>query len=142
MSEPIADQTIRIHHIGYVVRSIKEIADRFAESIGASWDKQIIKDPLQGALVAFFPGVAQNFPMIELVEPASEDSPISNFLKKGGGLHHLCYEVKSLDRQLEFSRTIGGKIVSPPLPAVAFDGRLIAWVYTKDRLLLEYLEAR
>jgi len=32
-------------------------------------------------------------------------------------------------------------IVSPPLPAAAFDGRRIAWVVTKDKLLLEFLEA-
>ena len=138
----IANQTIRLHHVGYVVRSIKETADRFAQSVAASWDEKIIQDPLQDAKVAFLAGVAQEFPLVELVEPASEGSPVANFLKRGGGLHHLCYEVESLDKQLEFSRTIGGIIVRPPLPAVAFDGRRIAWVYTKDGLLLEFLDAR
>jgi methylmalonyl-CoA/ethylmalonyl-CoA epimerase len=76
-----------------------------------------------------------------LLEPASEASPVTDFLKKGGGLHHLCYEVESLDKQLEFSQTIGAMIVGPPLPAVAFAGRRIAWVYTKGRLLLEFLPA-
>jgi methylmalonyl-CoA/ethylmalonyl-CoA epimerase len=123
------------------VRSIQETADRFAQSVAASWDQRIIQDPLQDAKVSFLAGVAQEFPLVELVEPASEGSPVANFLKRGGGLHHLCYEVESLDRQLEFSRAIGGKIVRPPLPAVAFGGRRIAWVYTKDRLLLEFLDA-
>jgi methylmalonyl-CoA/ethylmalonyl-CoA epimerase len=138
----IANQTIRLHHVGYVVRSIQETADRFAQSVAASWDEKIIQDPLQDAKVAFLAGIAQEFPLVELVEPASEGSPVANFLKRGGGLHHLCYEVESLDKQLEFSRTIGGIIVRPPLPAVAFDGRRIAWVYTKDGLLLEFLDAR
>jgi methylmalonyl-CoA/ethylmalonyl-CoA epimerase len=140
-SQTIVNQTIRLHHVGYVVRSISEVADRFAQSVAASWDQKIIQDPLQDAKVAFLAGTVQEFPLVELVEPASEASPVTNFLKKGGGLHHLCYEVESLDKQLEFSQTIGGMIVRPPLPAVAFAGRRIAWVYTKDRLLLEFLDA-
>ena len=140
-SQTIVNQTIRLHHVGYVVRSISEVADRFAQSVAASWDQKIIQDPLQDAKVAFLAGIVQEFPLVELVEPASEASPVTNFLKKGGGLHHLCYEVESLDKQLEFSQTIGGMIVRPPLPAVAFAGRRIAWVYTKDRLLLEFLDA-
>lgn len=141
VADSATNLTIRLHHVGYVVRSIEEIADRFAQSVAASWDRKIVQDPLQDAKVSFFAGVIQEFPLIELVEPASEDSPVANFLKRGGGLHHLCYEVESLERQLEFSRAIGGKIVRPPLPAVAFSGRRIAWVYTKDRLLLEFLDA-
>ena len=36
-------------------------------------------------------------PVYELVEPASEASPVSNFLKKRGGLHHVCYEIDDLE---------------------------------------------
>jgi methylmalonyl-CoA/ethylmalonyl-CoA epimerase len=140
-SQTSVNQTIRLHHVGYVVRSISEVADRFAQSVAASWDQEIIQDPLQDAKVAFLKGIVQEFPLVELVEPASEASPVANFLRKGGGLHHLCYEVESLDKRLEFSQAIGGMIVRPPLPAVAFAGRRIAWVYTKDRLLLEFLDA-
>jgi methylmalonyl-CoA/ethylmalonyl-CoA epimerase len=140
-SQTKLNQTIRLHHVGYVVRSITEVADRFAQSVAASWDQKIFQDPLQDAKVTFLAAIVQEFPLVELVEPVSEGSPVANFLKRGGGLHHLCYEVESLDKHLEFSRTIGGKIVRPPLPAVAFDGRRIAWVYTKDRLLLEFLDA-
>jgi len=67
-------------------------------------------------------------------------SPVIPFLKRGGGLHHLCYEIDGLEDQLVLSRAQGGLVVRPPLPAVAFGGRRIAWVYTKNRLLLEYLE--
>jgi methylmalonyl-CoA/ethylmalonyl-CoA epimerase len=61
-------------------------------------------------------------------------------LKRGGGLHHLCYEIEDLENQLALSRAQGGLVVKPPLPAVAFAGRRIAWVYTRNKLLLEYLE--
>lgn len=62
------------------------------------------------------------------------------FLKKGGGLHHLCYETANLDRQLESARACGGLVTRMPLPAIAFGGRRIAWVYTRNKLLIEYLE--
>jgi methylmalonyl-CoA/ethylmalonyl-CoA epimerase len=55
-------------------------------------------------------------------------------------LHHLCYEVKSLEDQLAFSRSEGAIVTRPPMPAVAFSGRRIAWVYTKNKLLIEFLE--
>lgn len=81
-------------------------------------------------------------PQIELVAPAGEDSPVRSFLSKGGGLHHLCYEVTQLESHLEMSRSQGGKLVRPPMPAVAFGGRKIAWIYSKERLLVEFLEAK
>src|SRR5688572_12760850 len=37
---------------------------------------------------------------LELLEPTSTDSPISKFLEKRpkGGIHHLCFEVKELEK--------------------------------------------
>ena len=129
-----------LHHIGFVVGSIEKTVDRFARSISAQWDGQIIADPLQGVRITFLRSVASpSESLIELVEPAGAKSPVENFLKRGGGLHHLCYEVNSLTAQLQLSRSLGGLVVRQPMPAVAFGGRQIAWVYTADKLLTEYL---
>jgi methylmalonyl-CoA/ethylmalonyl-CoA epimerase len=65
---------------------------------------------------------------------------VLGFLKRGGGLHHLCYEVEDLEKQLEIARSMGMLVTRPPRPAVAFGGRRIAFVYTKHLLLLELLE--
>jgi methylmalonyl-CoA/ethylmalonyl-CoA epimerase len=129
-----------LHHIGFVVESIEKVVDRFARSISAQWDGLIFADPLQEVRVTFLrSSTSPNESLIELVEPSSEKSPVQNFLKRGGGLHHLCYEVDSLEAQLQLSRSIGGLVVRQPMPAVAFGGRQIAWVYTADKLLTEYL---
>jgi len=129
-----------LHHIGFVVGSIEKTVDRFARSISAQWDGQIIADPLQGVRITFLRSVASpSESLIELVEPAGAKSPVENFLKRGGGLHHLCYEVDSITAQLQLSRSLGGLVVRQPMPAVAFGGRQIAWVYTADKLLTEYL---
>jgi methylmalonyl-CoA/ethylmalonyl-CoA epimerase len=67
---------------------------------------------------------------------------VGQFLIRGGGLHHLCYEVAELDAHLEKMQARGGIIVKPPLPAVAFENRRIAWVVTRQKLLLEFLEQK
>ncbi len=128
------------HHIGLVVGSIAEVVEDFAKSVYATWDGKVILDPLQVVRVTFVRPSLQLNPAIELIEPAGEDSPVLGFLKRGGGLHHLCYEVDGLEQQLQSARSAGMLIAKPPQPAVAFGGRRIAWVYTKNRLLLEFLE--
>jgi methylmalonyl-CoA/ethylmalonyl-CoA epimerase len=129
-----------LHHIGYVVPSIATVGARFAKSIAATWDEQIIYDPLQKVLVSFLTPAGDSAAQIELVEPAGDDSPVFAFLKQGGGLHHLCYEVDDLELQIQQMRASRSVLAKPPLPAIVFDGRRIAWMLTPDRLLLEYLE--
>jgi len=131
---------LRLHHVGFVVSSIQECAESFAQALGATWDGKIVFDPLQKVLVTFFEGRSRTDPLIELVEPRAEDSPVTGFLQRGGGLHHFCYEVNDLEGHLAFCKTVGNTIIKPPVPAVAFGGRRIAWAVTRKKLLLEFLE--
>ncbi len=130
----------RFHHVGFVVASIEGAAESLAQSIGGDWDGRIIHDPLQVVRVTFLRSPVATDPLLELIEPAGGDSPVLGFLKRGGGLHHLCYEVFDLDKQLEASQSRGDLVVRSPLPAAAFGDRRIAWVYARGKLLLEYLE--
>ena|ERR1700683_3821337 len=131
-----------LHHLGVVVASISTAASEFAASISANWNGQIIYDPIQQVRVAFFnPNDAQN-PVFELVEPVGEISPVTNFLRKRVGLHHVCYEIDDLELALKAARAAGSFILSKPTPAVAFNGRRIAWVSSKARLLMELLERK
>jgi methylmalonyl-CoA/ethylmalonyl-CoA epimerase len=130
------------HHVGFVVASIQDSVQSFAASLDATWDGEIIHDPNQLVRVTFLHGKHAADPLVELVEPAGEKSPVLSFLQRGGGLHHICHQVDNLEEQLRRSRAAGGLITRPPLPAVAFGGRRIAWVYTKNKLLIEYLESQ
>ena len=131
---------LRLHHMGYVVASIDSTLPGFVRSLGAKWDGRIFHDPNQKVKVTFLstrPEDAQ----IELVEPVGEDSPVLRFLReKGGGLHHACYEVADLERQLSEFRSRGAVIAKRPKPAVAFEGRRIAWIITSEKFLVELLE--
>ena len=127
-----------MHHVGFVIESIAQAAPGFVRSLQATWSGEIVHDPLQGVRVSFLQPPAG--PLIELVEPAAEDSPVTAFLRRGGGLHHLCYESDALEQQLSWHRQQGDLIVRPPLPAVAFQGRRVGWICTRSQLLIEYLE--
>lgn len=132
---------MHLHHIGYVVRDIGSVMEGFCRSLRAQWNNVIYDDPHQKVRVAFLttrPEDAQ----IELVQPAGEDSPVYRFLhEKGGGLHHACYEVQHLEEQITEMRSHGALLAKRPKPAVAFDGRRIAWVITAEGFVVELLEA-
>lgn len=131
---------LRLHHIGFVVASIRDSAPGFVCSLGANWDEVVFADPDQKVKVTFLK-TALGDVLIELVEPNAEDAPVSNFLReKGQGLHHLCYEVDRLEEALPELRSKGALIAKPPKPAVAFERRRIAWLLTAEKLLLELLE--
>lgn len=133
---------MKLHHFGFVVVDVAAGAAGFKRSLTASWDGRIFADPLQKVKVTFLstgPGDA----LIELVQPDAEDSPVSRFLReKGGGFHHACYEVDDLERQMAEMKSRGALIARRPHPAVAFEGRRIAWMLTSEKLLVELLEGR
>jgi len=137
---PLKMGNATLHHLGLVVSSISAAASEFVDALSASWDEKIIHDPIQRVRVAFFLPKDSRNPVFELVEPAAEDSPVTNLLRKRGSLHHVCYEVDDLEETLRSARRAGLILISSPAPAVAFDGRRIAWVCSKQRLVIEFLE--
>jgi len=131
---------LRLHHVGFVVSDIDKAVRGFVNSLGVKWDGTIYEDPKQKVKVTFLAtglGCAQ----IELVEPAGNDSPVTKFLARGGGQHHLCYEVDDIENALAVFKTRKAAIVQRPCPAIAFHGRRIAWFVTPERLVVELLEA-
>ena len=139
---PSLSEGLRLHHIGFVVSSIGESAPGFVSNLGMEWSGEIFDDPVQDVRVTFLRHRLAGLPLIELVEPSSAKSHILGFVKRGGGLHHLCYEVDELDRHLESIVGSGAILVRQPAPAVAFGGQHIAWICTSERLLVEFLERK
>lgn len=94
-------------------------------------------DSHQNVHVAFFDlhGVH-----IELVEPAGDQSPVANYVKKGQQLYHVCYRVADLEAAIQRAREHGLHCIAKPVPAPAFGNRRIAWVYSRTFGLFELLE--
>src|SRR3954470_15222774 len=79
----------KIHHIGIVVRNLEEAFKFYKDTLGLPLGKMAIMQD-QGVKAALLPvGESE----IELLEPITPDTGVAKFLeKKGGGLHHLCFE--------------------------------------------------
>ena len=76
---------------------------------------------------------------IELLEPTSEDSPISKFLeKRGGGIHHIAVEVEDIEASLEKLKSEGVRLIDEK-PRIGAEGCLVAFVHpsSANGVLLE-----
>lgn len=125
----------KLNHIGIVTRSIDDyIANNLHQNIVND-----VLDPLQNArLVLLESGTPSVF--IELIEPQDETATTWNFLqKRGGGIHHLCYEVKDEAILNEIARSKRIKLFAGPVPALLFDGRKVAFGMDRNREIVEFL---
>jgi methylmalonyl-CoA/ethylmalonyl-CoA epimerase len=123
-----------------VVSSIAESIERWQSAVSPISTSEIFDDPIQRARVIFLDLPPDGGVKLELIEPLGSDSPVAKFDQKGGGLHHLCFEVDDVDEQIQKMRVLKAMLIRHPKPAVAFGGRRIAWMQTRERLLVEYLE--
>ena len=70
-------------------------------------------------------------PKIELLEPTSQDSPISKFLAtKGPGLHHIAFATSDLQKRLDGLKTDGIRLIDETA-RVGAEGKSIAFVHPK-----------
>jgi methylmalonyl-CoA/ethylmalonyl-CoA epimerase len=128
-----------LHHIGMLVKSIPESAAFYPE-LGYELQSEVIHDPIQTAHVQFLRLPADRA-CLELISPDGQDSKLDNGLRKGGGLHHLCYATKDIEARCLWLQEKGFFPVAEPAPAAAFLGHRIAWSRGPGRLLAELVES-
>jgi methylmalonyl-CoA/ethylmalonyl-CoA epimerase len=129
----------RFRHLGVAVPDIRRALPIYCEVLGYKIVGEPIEDAIQKVRVCFLEKLGSPDPVIELVEPLSEDSPVGKVIAKGIGAYHVCYEVQNVDSALAEAGRAGCLIVAPPVPAAAFSGRRIAWFYTPTRQLMEII---
>ncbi len=66
---------------------------------------------------------------LKLIEPASDASPLWDFVRKGGGLHHIGFKAADVDAACAELTAKGARLLAPPQPGEAFDDQLIAFLY-------------
>jgi methylmalonyl-CoA/ethylmalonyl-CoA epimerase len=130
---------MRLHHVGIVVESLAAHGQAYGKFLGLSADSPVYHDQIQKVRVQFWKDAGGN--LLELIEPAAPDSPISGVLRKGGGLNHLCYEVEDFDEQVRQALEQGAIPAGEAGPAVAFSGRRVAFLFFPKMNLVEFVEA-
>ena len=130
---------MRLHHVGIIVDDIdKYFALHFDNELAAGQLTGPVYDPLQDSYLALVE--MESGSAIELITPASDNSPVKFSSKNGAEIHHLCYEVSQLGQTMERLRTRGMLPVSGPDPAVLFDGREVGFMSSRSGGLVEFVE--
>lgn len=89
---------IGIHHLGIAVADLDAAAERYARLIGATVDHRAEAEELGTRALALR---TPQGPMLELVAPFHDDTPVGRFLaKRGEGMHHVAYEVADIDAEV------------------------------------------
>jgi methylmalonyl-CoA/ethylmalonyl-CoA epimerase len=130
---------LTLHHVGFAVKAIAPISELYVKRFGYEVRTPIIHDPLQTAFVQFL-ALPQDRVYLEFVSPDGPDSRLTQAVRKGGGLNHLCYISDDIERTIESLVQTGMMMISPPEPGIGLGGRRICWLLGEDPLPVELLE--
>ena len=113
-------------HVAIAVKNIQEARNLF-ELISGSKSSEPHAVESQKVITSFIPIGDTS---IELLEPASDESPISKFLSKGGGIHHICIETKEFDPLIEQLKSRGIRTLGDPF--IGAKNRRVIFFHPKD----------
>ena len=129
---------MKINHLGIATREIAEALKFWEDALGLeNVHTEIVEE--QKVRVAMLP-IGES--RIELLEPTSEDSPISKFLeKRGGGIHHIAVEVEDINAALMKLKQEGARLIDEN-PRIGAEGCLVAFVHPQSTngVLLELVQ--
>ena len=130
---------MKINHLGIATKGIDEALKFWADALGLeNVHTETVED--QKVRVAMLP-IGES--RIELLEPTSDDSPITKFLeKRGGGIHHIAVEVENIEEALAKLKREGMRLIDE-VPRIGAEGCLVAFVHpsSANGVLLELVQA-
>ncbi|MCP4218896.1 MAG: VOC family protein [bacterium] len=132
---------MKLHHIGRVVKDLEEARIYYSDTFGLNAITEPVLDPIQKVDVLFLDTGHGDNSTIELICPRGEDSPVYKFLKKtGGGLHHLCFQVRDIHKAVEELKAKGALILGDVVPGKGHGDKPTVWLYTRSKELVELIE--
>ena len=114
---------LKLHHIGIAVQNINESLGEISNFLSFESTSLPTLVGSQKVNICF---LKTNSVYIELIEPSDPDSPITSFVKEGGGFHHLCFEVDNLTLEIDKMVKMGARLVVAPVKG--FEDRSIAFL--------------
>jgi methylmalonyl-CoA epimerase len=131
---------MKINHLGIATKGIDDALKFWEDALGLeNVHTEIVED--QKVRVAMLP-IGES--RIELLEPTSEDSPISKFIeKRGGGIHHIAVEVEDINAALAKLKAQGMRLIDES-PRIGAEGCLVAFVHpsSANGVLLELVQEK
>ena len=129
-----------LYHVAVAVRNIDEVEKIYETALGLKvGHREVVED--QGVKTSMLlpekGGAA-----IELLEPLSDESPISKFLeKRGEGIHHICFIVDDIEAALERLKRQGVRLIDESPRPGSYHSR-VAFIHPKaaNGVLIELAE--
>ncbi len=131
---------LRFDHLGVAVPDLEAASRFYRDVLGYQVRAGPFDDAGQQARVLFLAGGPDEPFVLELVAPLGETSHVHRLLERSFGAYHVCYATPDLAAsiaRLSASRCI---VARAPVPATAYGGRRIAWLYTPMKQLMELVE--
>lgn len=129
---------MKINHLGIATNGIDEALEFWEDALGLeNVHTEVVED--QKVRVAMLP-IGES--RVELLEPTSDDSPISKFLeKRGGGIHHIAIDVDDIEASLAQLKAKGMRLIDET-PRIGAEGCLVAFVHpaSTNGVLLELVQ--
>lgn len=117
----------KINHVAIAVGDVENALVFWRDGLGLAVDH--VEDvPSQKSMVVFLPvGESE----VELVKPTSEDTGVAKFLaEKGGGMHHLCFEVDDIVAMMADLKEKGVRLINETPSELP--GRKMAFIHPKS----------
>lgn len=130
---------MKLDHVCIAVRSIDLAVEKLCPLLGYTPKTGKVTNTRQKVNVVFLgqPGSLD----IKLIEPFGDDSPLWQSLRKGEGLHHLCFRTDDTSLAIQDLEARGMRVLAPPAPGEAFDDALIAFGYVGFGLNIELIDS-
>jgi len=128
---------MKVHHIGYAVRSIEGAVRQF-EILGFRCEGKIVLDNSRKVRILF---MTDDTHRIELIEPNESDNPIESILKKvGSSPYHICYESEDIENDARLLKEKGFRVISDVSEAPALGNKNVCFLYSKDIGIIELVQ--
>jgi methylmalonyl-CoA/ethylmalonyl-CoA epimerase len=129
---------MKIDHICFAVRDL-EFGIKYWENIfGYKQMTKIIENSLQKVRVSFLSKTDSI--TIKLIQPSIDNKTLINFVRNGGGFHHICFKCSDLDDKISELKSKGLLLLVPPQPGEAFNNNNIAFLLAKSGLNIELID--
>ena len=128
---------MKIHHIGYLTKNLSKTQQQMNE-LGFEVEQEASYDAGRGVNIAFL--VSGDY-RIELIEPASKESPLYPLLKRYKNTpYHICYEVSNLSGTIAEFEQKGYSVIQQPQEAPCIGQHKVAFLMHINVGMIELLE--
>ncbi len=129
---------MKLHHVGFLTKHLNETQAKF-EQLGWKLEQEPRYDHVRDIMIAF---MSNNGTVVELIEPASENSPMHPLLKRyKNSPYHFCYVTDDLAKEVERLTAEGYTVFSEPNVAPCINDRTVVFLINHDAGMIELVES-